>query len=138
MPQRKMQRHYSKTEDIGRDMSFDGEDVDGNIRYCSTATSTPHKSSKSLRSTEEHARVVASPGFAICLLVLDYTIRLHEWVGLAYHYTVLPLSSLFIGVDPKSSNDSVAERNPACYGSEVERFRVGHYYLADHSISKNL
>jgi hypothetical protein len=46
-------------------------------------------------------------GIAACVLVLDDTIRLLEWV--AYHYTVLPLSSLIIGFDPKSSNDSIAE-----------------------------
>ena len=58
-------------------------------------------------SSEHHSRVVAPPGFAACLLVLDDTIRLHEWV--AYHYTILPLTSLVIAVDPKSTNDSVAE-----------------------------
>jgi hypothetical protein len=47
------------------------------------------------------------PAFAACLLVLDDTIRLNEWV--AYHYTELPLSSLKIGVDPKSSESSIAE-----------------------------
>jgi hypothetical protein len=46
-------------------------------------------------------------GIAACMLVLDDTIRLLEWV--AYHYTVLPLSSLIIGFDPKTSNDSIAE-----------------------------
>ncbi len=56
--------------------------------------------------TPLNSRVVA-PGFAACLLVLDDMIRLHEWV--AYHYTVLPLSSLVIGLDPKTSNDSIAE-----------------------------
>jgi hypothetical protein len=47
------------------------------------------------------------PAFAACLLVLDDTIRLNEWV--AYHYTELPLSSLIIGLDPKSSESSIAE-----------------------------
>jgi hypothetical protein len=46
-------------------------------------------------------------GIAACVLVLDDTIRLLEWV--AYHYTVLPLSSLIIGFDPKSSNASITE-----------------------------
>jgi len=46
-------------------------------------------------------------GVAACVLVLDDTIRLFEWV--AYHYTVLPLSTLVIGFDPNSSNESIAE-----------------------------
>ena len=46
-------------------------------------------------------------GDAACVLVLDDTIRLFEWV--AYHYTVLPLSTLVIGFDPNSSNESIAE-----------------------------
>jgi len=48
-----------------------------------------------------------APAFAACLLVLDDTIRLNEWV--AYHFTELPLSSLVIGLDPKSSMSSIAE-----------------------------
>jgi len=47
------------------------------------------------------------PAFAACMLVLDDTIRLNEWV--AYHFTELPLSSLIIGLDPKSSMSSIAE-----------------------------
>ena len=47
------------------------------------------------------------PAFAACLLVLDDTIRLNEWV--AYHYTESPLSSLIIGIDATSSESSIAE-----------------------------
>jgi hypothetical protein len=35
-----------------------------------------------------------------CLLVMDDTIKLTEW--LAYHYTVLPLSHLIVAIDPHS------------------------------------
>ena len=49
----------------------------------------------------------SKPGFAACLLALDDTIRLYEWI--AYHFTVLPLSSLVIALDPKSSNESLIE-----------------------------
>jgi hypothetical protein len=44
-------------------------------------------------------------GFGACLLILDDTILLKEW--LAYHFTVLPLSSLIIAPDPKNSPSSV-------------------------------
>jgi len=46
-------------------------------------------------------------GFAACILILDDTIRLHEWI--AYHYTILPLTSLVIGYDQKTSNESLTE-----------------------------
>ena len=35
-----------------------------------------------------------------CLLVMDDTIKLTEWI--AYHYTVLPLSHLIVAIDPAS------------------------------------
>ena len=35
-----------------------------------------------------------------CLLVMDDTIKLTEWI--AYHYTVLPLSHLIVTIDPTS------------------------------------
>jgi hypothetical protein len=39
-------------------------------------------------------------GMSACLLVMDDTIKLTEW--LAYHYTVLPLSHLIVAIDPAS------------------------------------
>ena len=44
-------------------------------------------------------------GVAGCLLVLDDTQLLREW--LAYHHTILPLSSLIVAFDPKSSSSSI-------------------------------
>jgi len=41
--------------------------------------------------------------FSACLLVKDSNILLPEW--LAYHYTVLPLRRLIVGVDPLSHTD---------------------------------
>ena len=41
-----------------------------------------------------------SKSIAGCLFIMDDTIRLMEW--LAYHYTVLPLSTLMVAIDPKS------------------------------------
>ena len=35
-----------------------------------------------------------------CLLIMDDTIKLTEWI--AYHYTVLPLSHLIVAIDPAS------------------------------------
>jgi hypothetical protein len=40
-------------------------------------------------------------GFSACLFNLEDTIRLVEWIP--YHYTVLPLTSLVIAIDPKTS-----------------------------------
>lgn len=45
-------------------------------------------------------------GVAACLLVLDDSIRLTEWI--AYHYTVMPLSSLIVALDPNNSARSAA------------------------------
>jgi hypothetical protein len=44
-------------------------------------------------------------GIAACLLIMDDTVFLKEW--LAYHFTLLPLSSLIISPDPKNSPSSV-------------------------------
>ena len=41
--------------------------------------------------------------FSACLLIKDNNIILPEW--LAYHYTVLPLRRLIVGVDPMSHTD---------------------------------
>ncbi len=41
--------------------------------------------------------------FSACLLIKDNNILLPEW--LAYHYTVLPLRRLIVGVDPMSHTD---------------------------------
>lgn len=59
-------------------------------------------------SNQQNSDNVPAPtkdGIAACLLVLDDTIFLKEW--LAYHYTVLPLSSLIIALDPKNAPSSV-------------------------------
>ncbi len=41
--------------------------------------------------------------FSACLLIKDNNILLPEW--LAYHYTILPLRRLIVGVDPMSHTD---------------------------------
>jgi len=41
-------------------------------------------------------------GMSSCLFIMDDTIRLLEW--LPYHYTVLPLEYLIVGIDPHSQN----------------------------------
>ena len=53
--------------------------------------------------------IVKEPGFAACVIALDDTIRLFEWI--AYHYTTLPLTSLVIALDPKTSRNSKAAIN---------------------------
>ena len=56
-------------------------------------------------STGEAAAEPAVPfsSFSACLIIKDENIILPEW--LAYHYTVLPLHRLIVGVDPESQND---------------------------------
>ena len=44
------------------------------------------------------------PSIAACILVMDDSIRMLEW--LAYHYTVLPLSHLLVVMDPNSKRVS--------------------------------
>ncbi|KAI2501200.1 hypothetical protein MHU86_13274 [Fragilaria crotonensis] len=39
---------------------------------------------------------------AACMLAMDDSIRLTEWI--AYHYTILPLGSLMIAIDPNSQS----------------------------------
>jgi hypothetical protein len=43
-------------------------------------------------------------GMSSCLFIMDDTIRLLEW--LPYHYTVLPLKYIIVGIDPHSNNMS--------------------------------
>jgi len=43
---------------------------------------------------------ISNNSMSACLLVMDDTIKLTEW--LAYHYTVLPLSHLIVAIDPHS------------------------------------
>ena len=50
--------------------------------------------------TEKNAEIT---DFSACLLIKDNNILLPEW--LAYHYTVLPLRRLIVGVDPLSYTD---------------------------------
>jgi hypothetical protein len=55
------------------------------------------------RSSTTSAAIVADDApfnFSACLIVKDASQRLPEW--LAYHYTVLPLRRLIVGVDPFS------------------------------------
>ena len=47
-------------------------------------------------------------GMSSCLFIMDDTIRLIEW--LAYHFTVLPLRYLIVGIDPHSTHpDRIVE-----------------------------
>jgi hypothetical protein len=48
---------------------------------------------------------VERTGMAACLINLDDTIKLAEW--LPYHYTVLPLSAVVIALDPKTSERAI-------------------------------
>ena len=52
-----------------------------------------------------------------CLLLLDDTIRLVEW--LAYHYTVLPLRHLIIAIDPNSHRDDEIHEILAMWGDRI-------------------
>jgi hypothetical protein len=63
-----------------------------------TVTSTAALPSKQPTSTNQE-------GIAACLLVLEDSVRLFEWI--AYHYTMLPLNRLVIALDPKNPTGSV-------------------------------
>jgi len=56
---------------------------------------TPNNKKKKKNTTR-----ASPPSMSACLLVMDDTIKLTEW--LAYHYTVLPLSHLIVAIDPAS------------------------------------
>jgi hypothetical protein len=45
---------------------------------------------------------IKKQGISACIFTLEDTIRLAEW--LPYHYTVLPLKGLIIGLDPKTTD----------------------------------
>ena len=57
-----------------------------------------------LRSPVEDVKIFPKTNktIAACMLAMDDSIRLAEW--LAYHYTILPLGSLMIAVDPDSQS----------------------------------
>jgi hypothetical protein len=44
----------------------------------------------------------SSKGLSACLFIMDDSIRLMEW--LAYHYTIMPLQYLVVGIDPHSKH----------------------------------
>jgi hypothetical protein len=49
---------------------------------------------------KSYARLTQVKGMSSCLFIMDDTIRLMEW--LAYHFTVLPMRYLIVGIDPHS------------------------------------
>lgn len=57
-----------------------------------------------LRSPVEDVKIFPKTNktIAACMLAMDDSIRLAEW--LAYHYTILPLGSLMIAIDPDSQS----------------------------------
>ena len=60
-----------------------------------------HTPKESIRPIEEDRPLPFS--WSACLLIKDNNSILPEW--LAYHYTVLPLRRLIVGVDPSSDTD---------------------------------
>lgn len=57
-----------------------------------------------------------------CLLVMDDTIKLTEW--LAYHYTVLPLSHLIVAIDPHSVLIKEIEHVLSLWDSHLQHMEV--------------
>ena len=55
---------------------------------------------------DRNHRSSQNPGMSACLINLEDTIRMAEW--LPYHYTTLPLGSLVIALDPKNSDRGIA------------------------------
>ena len=62
-----------------------------------TTTTTTKDNNNNNDDDDENRR---TKGFGGCLIVMDDNHYLIEW--LAYHYTILPLERLIVGVDPKS------------------------------------
>lgn len=58
----------------------------------------PQSSKAGKKKNEVAPTRPAATTMSACLLVMDDTIKLTEW--LAYHYTVLPLSHLIVALDP--------------------------------------
>ena len=64
------------------------------------AAAPPAISTRNATFPNENDTNNTTRGMSACLLVMDDTIKLTEW--LAYHYTVLPLSHLIVAIDPAS------------------------------------
>jgi hypothetical protein len=62
-----------------------------------------------VRSLTQRPLVADPDAFSACLLVMDDNHRLPEW--LAYHYTVMPLRTLIVAVDPHSQTSPVPVLN---------------------------
>ena len=61
------------------------------------------KKDNAAATSKTHDSPAAPFSFSACLIIKDDNIILPEW--LAYHYTVLPLHRLIVGVDPQSQTD---------------------------------
>jgi hypothetical protein len=70
----------------------------------------PHTDPHIRTLTTNNRPLEADPdAFSACLLVMDDNHRLPEW--LAYHYTVMPLRTLIIAVDPHSKTSPIPVLN---------------------------
>jgi hypothetical protein len=61
-----------------------------------------HQKAEIAANIESFQPIEEVQGMSSCLFIMDDTIRLIEW--LAYHYTVLPLRYLIVGIDPHSNH----------------------------------
>jgi hypothetical protein len=79
----------------------------------STSSMSRHLSNNDIKQTSIHDLLRApkpatkeypktNKTISACMLAMDDSIRLTEWI--AYHYTVLPLGSLMIAIDPNSQS----------------------------------
>jgi hypothetical protein len=59
-----------------------------------------------LRAPKDDSKIFPKTNKTIsaCMLAMDDSIRLTEWI--AYHYTILPLGSLMIAIDPNSQSQN--------------------------------
>jgi len=82
--------------------------VDEQVRVAPTPPPSTISPTLPISSTSLLPKMPKRPkfkGFGGCLLVLEDSIRLTEWI--AYHYAMLPLSRLTIALDPKNSPKSI-------------------------------
>ena len=80
-------------------LQYPGQYLDDYHYWSSTSTTSSHAPVATTTTTT----TPVVPAFGACLLVKDDNALLSEW--LAYHYTVLPLRYLMIGVDVNSTQD---------------------------------
>ena len=91
--------NVTKRSNIGK---LDEEEAPSYTRRILPGNGKELKPASALKESASFGNLKEVKGMSSCLFIMDDTIRLIEW--LAYHYTVLPLQYLIVGIDPHSTN----------------------------------